>query len=499
MLRKSIFPLPNNFSSLNLIIFNSLFLWLLFTFCRQFLGDADLVENYAWGITWTLGNNKHPPLFGWITAAWFQIFPTSNWAYFLLNELNLLVALIFLMLSLRKLFGEDKVYIALALTITILPLGVTHGYKYNANLAQLPFITGYTWALLTALIDKRTSRYFLAGLFAGSAILCKYSSVIILGAITIAIWLYSKPKLSYFLPKLSLIAIVTMVVTSPHFYWAIQHGAPSIHYMHERHVASSIGGWLSRCGYSLFKLIQYVALPLMIFGMALIFSPRTLMSLRPTFSRRAPLGLIIFLLSVLGTMTAAYIEHIDTDPDWFIVPSLFFGWALIDIFPEMANLRKLRENINILIVIYFISFIGIYFLTERNYPSKVPHVAELPEIVARDVTQIYHETYNKPIEYAAGSFPLPYFMSFSSSDHPLGLFGLDLLASNWIDADKFRSGSKVIICASEVRYSPVEPACSQHAVRLLGLPDSQKTLKYVAYDRTLKAQRSVEYNVLMYR
>lgn len=493
----------SKFSSLSLLIFNSLFLWLFFSFGRRFLGDADLVENYAWGMTWTLGNNKHPPLFSWITGAWFKLLPTSNWAYFLMNELNLLITLILLMLCLRKFFSEDKVYIALALTITVLPFGFTHGYKYNANLAQLPFMAGYAWALITAFAEKTNSKYALAGLFAGCAILCKYSAVVFLGSITFALWLKFKPNILSILPKLLIVASVVLLVTAPHFYWEIQHGWPTIQYMHASHPSSTIELWLYKGDHSLVKLLEFVVLPVIITIVAIVFLPTNARSFKFKLPEQNSIGLMIFTISVLATIAAAYTEHVNIVSDWFIISCLFFGWALVDVLPELTNTILLKQNVNVLIMIYFIAFFAIYSISERQYQNKIPTLPELPEMVAKDVTRLYHNTYHKPIEYAAGSFPLPYFLSFTSPDHPLGAFELDLKASNWIDANKFKAGRKVIVCADKARYSateyPVEPICSQQAIAMLGLPDSQTMLKYLVYDKKLKAQISVEYHLLMYR
>ena len=49
---------------------------------------GDMVENYAWSQTLALGTFKHPPLFAWIVGAWFALFPTRVWAYYLLSYVN---------------------------------------------------------------------------------------------------------------------------------------------------------------------------------------------------------------------------------------------------------------------------------------------------------------------------------------------------------------------------------------------------------------------------
>ncbi|MGO9446172.1 MAG: hypothetical protein ACLPXB_15560, partial [Thiobacillaceae bacterium] len=86
--------------------------WAAFSISRSYLDSADMVENYAWGREWQWGTNKHPPLFGWITAAWFAIVPTKDWAYYLLNELNLGAALWMITLAMGRTMSADKVLTA---------------------------------------------------------------------------------------------------------------------------------------------------------------------------------------------------------------------------------------------------------------------------------------------------------------------------------------------------------------------------------------------------
>jgi len=158
----------------------------------------------------------------------------------------------------------------------------------------------------------------------------------------------------------------------------------------------------------------------------------------------------------------------------------------------------LRPRIKLLIIFYItlVTLVTIYkkLNTENTY---VP-LAALPEIVSKDVTNLYHNAYNKHIDYVAGSFPLPYAISFYSSDHPYGIYGLDIEQSNWINKSQFKLKSKVIICNKEKHYSPTDPECTQQAIALFGSPDIHKNLKYQVYDPVLKASRYVEVNVLMY-
>lgn len=462
----------------------------------------NMVENYAWGISWTLGNNKHPPLFSWITASWFKVFPTSDWAYYLLNEVSLLIALVFLMLSMRKILSESKVYIALALTIVIFPIGISTGYKYNANLAQWPFITGYLWALLTALSDGQRSRYVLAGIFAGAALLCKYSAVLLIGPMTLVIWFYFRPRLTDVFTNLFLMALVCLALLAPHIYWEMQHNWPSLLYMHERHQPSINKSWLSIVLIMLFDMVRFVAGSLIIAAIAMITRQNIPAVPQHIYQPRIRIGLLIFIFSVGSIFIASSIEHMKPVSDWFIVPTIFFGWALVDMLPATIDWNSLKSRINLLIILYFISAAVLAIHDKFSQENSGSTVIAIPKTLAEDVTDLYHGIYNKPIDYAAGTFPLAYDLSFYSTDHPYAMYGLNTQQSNWIDINQFNSKSKVIICSginSEKHYFPTGTACIEQAIHLFGLPDTQRILKYMAYDPTQKMNVAVEFNILMYR
>ena len=69
---------------------------------------GDMVENYAWSQTWTLGTFRHPPLFAWIVGAWFTVFPTHVWAYYVLSYVNAWIGVLGIV-SLARLWVPDTV------------------------------------------------------------------------------------------------------------------------------------------------------------------------------------------------------------------------------------------------------------------------------------------------------------------------------------------------------------------------------------------------------
>ena len=123
------------------VVMNGLIWWLINTLSRKSLDNwGDMVEAYAWGISWTWGYDKHPPMSGWMAAGWFSLWPTTDWAFFLLSSTNLGVTFYLLFLAMRVYLGAQGALVAVVLTSMISLFGPDCGFRFNANtaLAMLP-------------------------------------------------------------------------------------------------------------------------------------------------------------------------------------------------------------------------------------------------------------------------------------------------------------------------------------------------------------------------
>src|SRR6266700_5881327 len=114
-------------------------LWTLYGAIAKASQDihADMSEQFALGRELALGYPKHPPLAMAVVRAWFSVFPTADWAYYLLAMSNVGLALwIAWRLSARFLDGEKRV-VGLAL-LTLVPFFNFHALKFNQNSVLMP-------------------------------------------------------------------------------------------------------------------------------------------------------------------------------------------------------------------------------------------------------------------------------------------------------------------------------------------------------------------------
>lgn len=457
--------------------------WAAFSISRSYLDSADMVENYAWGREWQWGTNKHPPLFGWITAAWFAIVPTKDWAYYLLNELNLGAALWMITLAMGRTMSADKVLTAVVLTSLCTHFGPDSGFKYNANTAQLPFVAGFTWTMLRATERNRYAWFIAAGIFGAAAILTKYYALVLMLAIGLGMLITLRPPLAAFIMGSALTAATAFLLVLPHVLWSIDHGWPSLHYMHAAHESVESATGLRAYVIAVVGASLFSSIALLTWAGSLFRLPRTAAS-----GNRGPrLGLSIFTLSVGLTLLVSWAQNLEPVSSWFIPVLIFLGWALIDLTPRSYCGFPLVRRVTSLGAIYLLSALVIAAVWEADYltyPAPPPYA--LSKMLAADVTRYYRKAYGQPLQFAAGTFPLPYDLALYSADHPHALYGLDLGQSPWIDVRALQAGNKVVVCGTyrfDVRGGR---ACIDAAQGLFGAPDQITSLKYAVYDPKTK-------------
>lgn len=93
---------------------------------------ADLTEYFAWSRDLAWGYDKHPPLGAWITAAWFSVFPATDWAFSLLAAINCAAGLYAVDLVARRYLSPERRLLCLALLL-LTPAYSFHGMRYNAS------------------------------------------------------------------------------------------------------------------------------------------------------------------------------------------------------------------------------------------------------------------------------------------------------------------------------------------------------------------------------
>src|SRR5258706_6063577 len=224
---------------------------------------ADMSEQFALGRELALGYPKHPPLAMAVVRAWFAVFPTADWAYYLLAMVNVGLALwIAWRLCARFLDGEKRV-LGLAL-LTLVPFFNFHGLKFNVNTVLLPLWAATTLWFLRSFATRRVLDAALAGLGAAAAMYGKYWSIFLLLGLGIAA-LLDRRRAAYFRSGAPWVTIAAgALALAPHAAWLVANDFVPFSYAVAGHGSTSLVSALRGALGYLAGGVAYVAVPLVL-------------------------------------------------------------------------------------------------------------------------------------------------------------------------------------------------------------------------------------------
>lgn len=194
--------------------------WILYPSLSQHNLDnyADMLEAYMWGSRWQLGNSSHPPLYGWLVAAWFEVFPRTNLAYRAFAALNIVISLFLMTRIAARLLTAEQSEIALVCAL-VLPMLGFQAFTYNANSAMLPFWAGTILLVLRQLERPNRLESLLLGAVAAMDILSKYYMATLLIALLIYA-IFNPAARRILFSSIGAIAFgAFLVVLTPHIVW----------------------------------------------------------------------------------------------------------------------------------------------------------------------------------------------------------------------------------------------------------------------------------------
>ncbi len=256
-----------------LIIFVGLFVsaWVIFAVMSKPGLDryGDMVENFAWGQEWQWGYYKHPPLFAWISAAWFQVFPFGDAWFYLLSYINVVAALLVQWRLAARVFCHYSARSAVVLCV-FLPTVTFLAAKYNANAALLLWWPLTTLLLLYSIERHRWVYSVGLGLSAAAAVLSKYYSLVLLATMGLYCLIHARAYLRTPFPYVALLVFALALI--PHVVWLVDNDFLTLRYVGQQEGDS----WSDVFKRALLKF------PLIQFGYALLPAAVAYYFLRPS-------------------------------------------------------------------------------------------------------------------------------------------------------------------------------------------------------------------------
>ena len=212
-----------------LFLITHLVVWTLIPSISNTNLPLDTIEALAWGSNLDWGYSKHPPLSALSAEIIYKIFGSSDWAYYVLSQIHIIIAFVFVWKFSQEIF-KDKIYSLLS----VLVLESIYFYnftspEFNVNISQLPFCALTVYYFWKSINKNRLLDWFLFGFFSALGFLSKYFFVYLLFTLLIYLVLnhqiYKKIYLNYFFSL-----IVSLLIISPHLKWLIENDFVTILY-----------------------------------------------------------------------------------------------------------------------------------------------------------------------------------------------------------------------------------------------------------------------------
>lgn len=380
---------------------------------------TDVLEMYDWSRHPTAGYYKHPPLGALICAAWFAVFPATDWSFHLMAMVNAAVALYLVdLIARRYVSGETRLMVLLLLMLT--PFYQFHARRFGANQALLATWPLATYCFLRAFETRALAWSIAAGAAAALAMLGKYFSVYLIGGFVIAALMHPA-RLAYLKSSSPWISIAAgLLVLSPHLYWLVANDfQPFAFTLATRRVETSPWQNLLDVGAYLAGGIGYVVLPVAVYLLAVRPDRRTLAdTLWPSDPNRRMLVVLLAVFIVLPAIVGGFFglrnPPLWTMQSWFLLPIVLLAPAGV-VWPRRAAVHLASGLVVVAAVAVFavapvLSWINFTdgAKDDRGYAPRLSH----------QVTNAWRARVGNPLPIVLGDGKLSSAVTFYSPDHP---------------------------------------------------------------------------------
>jgi 4-amino-4-deoxy-L-arabinose transferase-like glycosyltransferase len=235
--------------------------------------DLRTDEAYYW--TWSKENVlsflDHPPMIAWFIRFGTAIFGDTNLGVRFAGILAMLVTQLLLADIVRRVTHDVRaIVIAVLMPEAALYYGLLMA-KVSPDVALIPFAVAMVWALVR-LQESNDARWWLAaGLFAGLAMLSKFTAVMLAPAVLAFMLVPASRRRWLFSPYPWAAALIALVVFLPVLIWNYQHDWASFKFQLVRATAThewsfrTVGDYIGLQ----FGLVGFILLPVVLSGVAM--------------------------------------------------------------------------------------------------------------------------------------------------------------------------------------------------------------------------------------
>ncbi|MCV9941131.1 glycosyltransferase family 39 protein [Boseaceae bacterium BT-24-1] len=429
----------------------------------------DMVEAFSWGRELQLGYFKHPPLWAWICAIWFSVFPTADWAFYLLSVTNSTVGLIGVwMIAGRFVTGRER--LAAVLLLELVPFFNFLAFNYNANSIQLSLWPWTAYIFLISLERRSLISAAIFGILAAMLVLSKYSAGILLVCCLIASITHSMARDYWKSAAPFLSMIVFLICIAPHAAWCVYAPTGPMHNLATR-TAFPFLVILNKAVLFFVGCVLFHSLLALVF--VILFEPRHLRLKELVSGLRArqngSLAILSFgpfvLMAIISIVGNVKITTNSAIPFFPFVPL-----ALIVLLQLRFDAQKLRSTLLSVKLLMAGSLMMAVPVAAAKFKANSDHYNEPRSLVARQLNELWRERYRAPLRVVAGSESYALAATFYGPDHPSEFTNFSSTDAPWISPLRLEKQGLAIICVH------TDVLCMDRARKWKGLTDFEQTI-----------------------
>jgi len=384
-----------------IFILSHLIIWTLVpTITNQNL-PLDTIEALAWGSNLEWGFNKHPPASAFFSEVFYQIFGAQDWAYYLLSQIFVCIAFIYVFKFANEIFNN-----LLLSLISVLLLESIYFYnfttaEFNVNVCQLPFwsiAVFYSWRIFNQK-EINVKDCILLGFFGAVGFLSKYLFIYLLFSIVLLfLYFIFYKKIKKFDFKYLISIEVFIVLLIPHLIWLNDNEYVTVTYGLKR-TGLEQSDILDHIKYPIIFILKQIGLLIPFFALVRLLVKK----LKYKFDFKDKKLLFLFfvnIIPILLMLITSMLAGSKTRTMWMTPFYLSFGVFFVYVFRSQVNLKKLKPFLYGFIFLFFLSpilysYISINETDKRtDYPGKD---------IAMKVQYVWDQQSRNPINVVLGN------------------------------------------------------------------------------------------------
>jgi 4-amino-4-deoxy-L-arabinose transferase-like glycosyltransferase len=383
-----------------IFLLSHLIIWTLVPTLTNHNLPLDTIEALAWGSNLEWGFNKHPPGSAFFPEMMFKVFGAQDWAYYLLSQIFVCVAFIYVFKFANEIFNN-----LLLSLISVLLLESIYFYnftspEFNVNVCQLPFwsiAVFYSWRIFNQK-EINVKDCILLGFFGAVGFLSKYLFIYLLFSIVLLfLYFIFYKKIKKFDFKYLISIEVFIVLLIPHLIWLNNNEYVTVTYGLKR-TGLETSNFLDHLKFPSIFILKQLAILLPFFGLLYLLINK--FKLKLNLKDKKLLFLVfINLLPILLMLLTSIITGSRIRTMWMTPFYLFFGVFAVYLFKNQINFKKLNSFLYGFIFLVLLSPILYSYISVKQTNKRTDYFGkEIADLVERR----WNKNFSNEIMYVVG-------------------------------------------------------------------------------------------------